>query len=255
MKTALIGYTGFVGGNLKRQYRFDDLYNSQNITEIRGKKYDLIISAGAYAAKWLANKDPVKDINSITSLIEALQEIEAKEFILISTVDVYPHPKNIDENTKINIESLAPYGKNRLILEEFVQNQFSNHRILRLPGLFGDGLKKNVIFDFMNNNCIEMIHQDGVFQYYYLDRLQDDIEKIRKNNINLINIATEPISVKTLAKEIFDINFKNSIKSPPPEYDMHSIYSKLWGNQKNYLYMKDTVLYDLKQFIKRTKGK
>lgn len=255
MKTALIGYTGFVGGNLIKQYQFDDLYNSKNITEIRGKKYSLIISAGAYAAKWIANKEPVKDINSINSLIEALLEVEAKEFILISTVDVYPNPKNIDENTKINIDTLAPYGRNRLVLEKFIQNKFSNHRILRLPGLFGESLKKNVIFDFMNNNCIEMIHQDGVFQYYYLDRLQDDIEKIRKNNITLINIATEPISVKTLAKDVFNINFENSIKSPPPDYDMHSIYSKLWGNQKNYLYMKDTVLDDLKQFKKRTEGK
>lgn len=255
MKNALIGYTGFVGSNLNRQYRFDDLYNSKNITEIRGKKYDQIISAGAYAAKWLANKDPIKDKNFINSLIEALQEVDAKEFILISTVDVYPYPKNINENTKINIETLAPYGKNRLILEKFIQNKFSNHRIIRLPGLFGEGLKKNVIFDFMNNNCIEMIHQDGVFQYYYLERLQDDIEITRRNNINLINIATEPISVKTLAKEIFNIDFTNSIKSPPPDYDMHSIYSKLWGNQKNYLYMKDTVLDDLKQFTKRMEGR
>ena len=255
MKTALIGYTGFVGGNLIKQYQFDDLYNSKNITEIKGKKYELIISAGVYAVKWLANKDPIKDVNSINILIEALQEVEAKEFILISTVDVYPHPKNIDENTKIDIDTLVPYGKNRLILEKFIQNEFSNHRILRLPGLFGEGLKKNVIFDFMNNNCIDMIHQDGVFQYYYLDRLQDDIEKVRKNNITLINIATEPISVQTLAKEIFNINFKNSIKSPPPDYDMHSIYSKLWGNQEKYLYMKDTVLDDLKRFVRRSEAR
>ena len=27
MKTALIGYTGFVGGNIKSQHEFDDYYN------------------------------------------------------------------------------------------------------------------------------------------------------------------------------------------------------------------------------------
>ena len=31
MNDALIGYTGFVGGNLQNQRRFDFLYNSKNI--------------------------------------------------------------------------------------------------------------------------------------------------------------------------------------------------------------------------------
>jgi hypothetical protein len=37
MATALIGYTGFIGSNLARQFDFDDFYNSKNIDDIAGK--------------------------------------------------------------------------------------------------------------------------------------------------------------------------------------------------------------------------
>ena len=40
MKTALIGYTGFVGGNIKSQHEFDDYYNSKNIADIESQEYD-----------------------------------------------------------------------------------------------------------------------------------------------------------------------------------------------------------------------
>ena len=51
MKTALIGSTGFVGGNLQRQAAFDDGYHSRNIESLAGKSYDLIVCAGAPAVQ------------------------------------------------------------------------------------------------------------------------------------------------------------------------------------------------------------
>jgi len=38
---ALIGYTGFVGGNLLAQRGFDALFNSRNIEEIAGVRIDI----------------------------------------------------------------------------------------------------------------------------------------------------------------------------------------------------------------------
>jgi len=34
MKNALIGYTGFVGTNLMKQFKFDFLFNRKNINKI-----------------------------------------------------------------------------------------------------------------------------------------------------------------------------------------------------------------------------
>ena len=36
-RSALIGYTGFVGSNLVRQHSFDAMFNSQNIDSISGR--------------------------------------------------------------------------------------------------------------------------------------------------------------------------------------------------------------------------
>jgi len=212
MKTALIGYTGFVGTNLLSQAPFDDLYNSKNIQDIRGKDYDLIVSAGNSSLKWIANKNPDEDLASIEKLEKMLETVKAKNFVLISTIDVYDNPVGIDEDAPINDRQPSVYGKHRRLFEIFCASHF-NCFILRLPILFGNGLKKNIVYDFMNDNCLDMVHQDGILQFYDVGRLWQDIKKILDLKINIINVATEPLSVKELAKQIFDIDFSNDLKT------------------------------------------
>ena len=149
MRTALIGYTGFVGSNLALQYEFTDLYNSKNITDIAGKSYDLLICAGVKAQKWVANQQPEKDLADIQALIDQLSKAEIKQFVLISTIDVYPNPVNVDEDSLIDKTNHHPYGLNRLYLEEWVAKHYQDHLIIRLPGLFGQGIKKNFIHDIL----------------------------------------------------------------------------------------------------------
>ena len=149
MKKALIGYTGFVGGNLVRQMDFDDLYNSKNISQIENKSYDIIICAGVRAEKYLANKYPEQDLEQIQSLIDLLGTVRCSHFVLISTIDVYNNPSDVDEDTKIDETTLHAYGKNRLYMEKWAAQKFAKHTIIRLPALFGTGLKKNFIYDCM----------------------------------------------------------------------------------------------------------
>ena len=120
MKTALIGYTGFVGGNIYNQLEFDDVYNSKNIEEIKGKKYDLVISAGVSAVKWLANQKPKEDWQNIEKLLNLLITAKIKYLVWISTVDVYPNPSDVDEKTYTDYKRAQPYGKNRFLAEEFI---------------------------------------------------------------------------------------------------------------------------------------
>jgi nucleoside-diphosphate-sugar epimerase len=246
---ALIGYTGFVGGNLVKQNSFKYLYNSKNIKDIAGKEFQLVVCAAAPSTKRLANKEPEKDIESIRSLLINLEKIKAGEFILISTIDVYPVPFEVDEDTPINSRSACPYGKHRRILEKFIEDKFSLPMIVRLPGLFGTGLKKNIIYDFLNNNRLDCIHQEGVYQFYNLDYLWKDIRKARENNLRLINFATEPVSVREIAKECFGIEFINNLNSPASNYKMYTKYGYLWESKNHYIYSKSSVLKDLKNFV------
>lgn len=150
MKDALIGYTGFVGSNLYQQHPFNKVYNSKNIEEMVGNSFDLVVCAGVKAQKWFANTHPEEDLADIQSLMNVLRQVEIKRFVLISTIDVYPNPIDVNENTEIDPSLQQAYGKNRLILEEWVKNQFPLHHIIRLPGLVGKGIKKNFIFDLLH---------------------------------------------------------------------------------------------------------
>ncbi|HWE22378.1 MAG TPA: pyridine nucleotide transhydrogenase, partial [Myxococcales bacterium] len=77
MTSALIGHTGFVGSNLRRALPFDVLVNSQNVEELRGGSFDLVVCAGTRAEKWKANRDPAGDLAGIDRLIAVLREVRA----------------------------------------------------------------------------------------------------------------------------------------------------------------------------------
>lgn len=146
----LIGYTGFVGNNLDKQYIFEKKYNSKNIEKIQGEEFELLICSGVSAVKWFANQNPEKDIEGINNLIENLKTIKVKNFVLISTIDIYDTMEDVNEDSIPNIENQDSYGRNRYFLENWVKSNFENSLILRLPALFGDGLKKNFVYDLMN---------------------------------------------------------------------------------------------------------
>jgi nucleoside-diphosphate-sugar epimerase len=249
MSNALIGFTGFVGGNLLAHTHFDDLYNSKNISKIRGKSYDLVICAGAPAAKWLANQNPQEDLLNIQSLISHLEYVDAGTFLLISTVDVYPNPVQVYESNPIDGSLLQPYGRHRYQLEQAVNEKFSRTSIVRLPGLFGPGLKKNIIYDLLHDNVLCLTHYLSEFQFYDLNNLWADLAIVLKNELQLINFATEPVSVQEMAATCFNIHFTNVSERPPVHYDMRTEHAEHLGIKGDYIYSKDHVLAGIKQFV------
>lgn len=148
--TALVGYTGFVGSNLYASGKIDRAYNSKNIREAYGTAPGLLLYAGLPAAKFLANHAPEKDMEVIREAERNIGAIAPKKLVLISTIDVFPVPNGVDEESPIEAGSLHPYGCNRRQLELWVRGHFPDALIVRLPGLFGANLKKNFIYDFLN---------------------------------------------------------------------------------------------------------
>lgn len=146
----LVGHTGFVGSNITTQTSFDGLFNSKNIEDAYGLNPDVLVYSGVPAEKFLANSQPEKDFEIITQAIENIKKINPAKVILISTVDVYPQAKDVNEDSMIDESVLQPYGKNRLHLEKWIEDNFSDYLILRLPALFGNGIKKNFLFDIIN---------------------------------------------------------------------------------------------------------
>ncbi|WP_135380530.1 NAD(P)-dependent oxidoreductase [Vibrio tasmaniensis] len=245
---ALIGYSGFVGSTLLKQKGFHELYRSTNIEDIQNKSFDTIVCAGAPAIKWLANKHPKQDKQSIQSLISHLSTINCKKFILISTVDVFKNPNQATESTSVDVIGLHPYGLHRYELEEFVKANFSNHLIIRLPGLVGPGLKKNVIYDFLNNHNLDAIDSAGIFQFYPMVNLWSDIQAAINNNLNLVHLTAEPLAVNEIAKECFNLDFDNKLSDSPASYDFQTEVSYLFNSQKPYQYSKKETLLAIRSY-------
>lgn len=146
----LVGYTGFVGSNIYKHGEFDKVFNSKNIEDSFGLNPDLLVYAGLRAEKYLANNQPQKDMELILEAEGNIKKINPKKLVLISTVDVIKNPIDVDENLVIDTEELHSYGYNRYLLECWVRENYSDALIVRLPGLFGDNLKKNFIYDYIN---------------------------------------------------------------------------------------------------------
>lgn len=247
-KDTLIGYTGFVGSTLLKQRSFNELYRSTNITEIQKKSFSTVICAGAPAVKWFANKYPEQDRQSIQDLISHLSTITCEQFILISTVDVFENPNQVTESTKVDSSSLHPYGLHRYELEEFVKSNFDHYLIIRLTGLIGPGLKKNVIYDFLNNNNLEDIDSRGVFQFYPMVNLWSDIQIAIKNKFNLLHLTAEPISVAEIASNCFNLSFDTKLNHTPPYYDFQTELSHVFNCQQPYQYSKREVLLAIRAY-------
>lgn len=149
-RDALIGHSGFVGQTLLRQRGFDAGYGSATIAQSAGESFDLVVCAAAPGSMFEANRFPDRDAASIDHLCASLARIKAKQFVLISTIAVLERfDSGADETTQAFQTDLA-YGRNRRRLETFCADHFANCLTLRLPALFGAGLKKNFLFDLLN---------------------------------------------------------------------------------------------------------
>lgn len=233
---ALIGHSGFVGSLLLRQTDFAGQFRSTNIGEVGITDWDTAVCAAAPAAKWIANRDPAADRANIDALIGNLDRVQCRRFILISTVDVFCSPIGVDENSPVEEEGLHAYGLHRRLLEKFVESRFENYLVVRLPGLVGPGLRKNVIFDFLNDNNLHVIDSRGVFQFYPMINLWYDIQIAIQHGLSLVHLTAEPVSVAEVAREGFNLRFDQELDKPPAHYDLRSIHAKLFGGRGAYQY-------------------
>ncbi|KKR72887.1 MAG: hypothetical protein UU81_C0052G0003 [Microgenomates group bacterium GW2011_GWC1_41_8] len=255
MKTALIGYTGFVGSNLADQTTFTDYYNSKNINKIQGKRYDYIVSAGVHGERWRANKYPQEDWQNIQKLLNNLANVETDHFILISSIDVYPTPEGTEDTVITLSDFTQSYGRHRFRMEQFIKTHFSKTTFIRLPQLYGPGLKKNFVYDLIHDRMFDFTHKDTMHQWYNLANLWKDIQLTLRHQIPIINLAVEPISAKELARVTRNISFTTITDQPPLLFDVKTKYAKLYGSHDSYIYHKKETLKELKIFINNERKK
>lgn len=248
MSRALIGHSGFVGGTLCRQTTFDACYRSVDIEAIGGRSFELLVCAGAPAEKWKANADPDADWANLQRLMRVLETVRTDRAVLVSTVDVYASPREVDEDTPTSPDEAQPYGRHRLLLERFFAERFDTV-VVRLPGLYGRGLKKNIIFDLLHGNMLDRINPRSVFQFYGLDRLWPDLERALAARLRLVNFATEPVAVDDVARSAFGTELPARPDLPVAAYDVRTRHAAAFGARGPYLQDRAEVLAGIARYV------
>ena len=271
----LLGYSGLVGSYILRYVKIENMYNSKNINDVRNMEVDNLYIACIPAVKWYANKYPEKDSDVINGIQDIIKTIKVKnKVILISTIDVYNKTNSgMDEETLYtqyphhDPQNNHPYGKHRYMFEEFIKAHFKNYYIIRLPALFGIGLKKNILYDLLNNNNVNQICKNTYFQWYNLEWLVNDIEICIENNIRVCNLFTQPINTNDILTLFPEYNYDNNPVSTSSilNYNIKTRNYKYFDSNtqsitdvnidilkdinNGYIYNKLSILDEIKKFV------
>ncbi len=298
----LVGSTGFVGGNLMQSHTFGAACHSTDVGDYYGACPTLCVYCGVPAAMYLANANPEADLDIMRQARENLRKINAKKTVLISSIAVYADSRGMDEKAGMRGDGLPAYGRNRLQLERWVREDFPDSLIVRLPALYGVGLKKNFLFDlhtitpamlkdgkymelqeksdlvrtfyalqgngfyalksgcdknalrsfFEGNdfNALSFTDSRSRYQFYNLSRLMADIRLALENGIELVNLATAPLSARDIYEAVTGkSDWSNILDKEPFDYDMRTAYAAMYGGADGYLVNVGEELDDICKFM------
>ncbi|MCX6348428.1 MAG: NAD(P)-dependent oxidoreductase, partial [Candidatus Aureabacteria bacterium] len=176
LKIFVLGGRGFVGSAFlraafKRGIKAEAI-DLDNYAEFKGKACDLLINADGNSKKYLAAEKPVEEFElSVASVLKALQDFRFQGCLHVSSIDVYPDHENSANNREdapIEIARLSPYGFHKYLGELLVRRYAPRWMIIRLGGVLGPGLKKNPVFDLMNDRPLR-VSEDSRYQYLPAD--------------------------------------------------------------------------------------
>ena len=270
-KDLLVGSTGFVGGNLAAKHAFAAVCHSTDIAAQFGAKPDLCVYAGVPAAMFLANADPDADLAVMAAARENLRQIAPKQLVLISSIAVYADSREKDEQSPMTPDGLPAYGRNRLQLERWVREDYPNALIVRLPALYGIGLKKNFLFDLHTitpamlkpEKYTELAQKSPLVRdgytladngFYKLNGAVDAAalrETALQNGLTTLNLTTPPVTAAEVYTTVTGkADWHNELPKPPFDYDLRSRHAALLGGADGYLCTKQQELDEICAFMR-----
>ena len=199
----LIGYTGFIGSSLN-QDQFHLKLNSKNWNNISEPiDVDKLVIAAPSGVKYLANKDPLTDLDSCLTLARNI----IKHFKSIKTMVI------ISSNDTLN--PTTDYGQNRLyfntLMEKVCEKLNTDLYIMYLGMTFGSKARKGMVYDFLHGNFD--FYRGGTYQLYPVRRLEQDIQYCIDNGIHKAMLSSVPIKTSEI-KALWNVkdNYQSGVR-------------------------------------------
>lgn len=111
---------------------------------------------------------------------------------------------------------------------------------------------KNILKEIFKNaqfSALNFTDSRGMFQFYPLSRLWQDIQIALRNEVYLLNLATEPIRIDELYQYLKGNVFDNYLDKEIPNYDFRTVHYNLYSGSDGYIYGKNYIMKDIKNFI------
>jgi hypothetical protein len=220
----LIGSNGTIGKSLLDNQKFNAVFNSDNLIQMTGQKFDLVICAAPSGNRLAINRAQTQDFEDCVNIANTLAKCNIQQLVLISSVDVETAPDSI-------------YGHNRAWLEQQLISAHTTH-VLRLGTLIGKHIKKNVLFDLKHGLFLNLLDRDAELQWCILDDLSQQISKRLSDLPGVYNIVSEPVKNSQIINRFF------------PHLAAEKTHSTVRYNQQPYVYTKEHIFAAMEQYLK-----
>jgi nucleoside-diphosphate-sugar epimerase len=226
-RVVVVGAQGFVGSAFVRYLKPRPIelieVTRQNYSERAGSRADMVIQAACNSKKYLADNDPVAEFDlSVTHCLRTLRDFPAPLHVHISSVDVYAELANPSGNTEespIDVARISHYGLHKLLAEELVRHYAGRWLVVRLAGMVGPGLRKNPVFDLLNNQPLR-IHPDSQYQFASTDVVAEAVWRlVEGGEVNQVfNLCgrglVSPLQIADLAGRKLDLSLLGADARP-----------------------------------------
>jgi hypothetical protein len=171
--------------------------------------------------------------------------------------------KNIKKNFIFDVINITPSA---LSEAKFIELSKKEPRLFDYYILQDNGFYKLVsqgkdlsalknIFKRLDFSAISFTDSRSVFQFYNLKYLWEHTLAAIDNNINILHLATEPVGAEEIYYVIRREVFKNELDRQIPLYDFRTKYADLFNGNNQYIFDKQKVLSEIKDFVASESGR
>ena len=168
MKIGILGSDGFLGTALCKQFPEAVQITKKNYFDYVGDSFDVFINANGNSRKYWAEQNPYLDFMASTaSVYQTFRDFKIEKYIYISSVDA---------------QGDTVYGFHKKLAEQIVEKNANSYLILRCCAMIGEGMKKGVVYDLINEKPLWVTEDTGM-RFITVNEVAKCIDILIKNDI------------------------------------------------------------------------
>jgi len=151
--------------------------------------------------------------------------------------------------TALNESKFSELAEKEELLDKHYTKQENGFYML---GSLTEAERTNLLeaFKRLGFSALNFTDSRAVFQFYNLAYLWGHTKFAVESRIKLMHLATEPVSARELYHAVRGEDFTNEITDKPPSYDVRSIHAEAFGGRNGYIFSKQRVINEVRNFTK-----